>query len=404
MLARKAPKNGSAGAAAPVEGRDNISNLPDGVLHHILSFLPAQDVVRTCVLAKSWRHMWESTTVLRFVWGGTNEPESMIPEFVDHLLRLRIRGCTPLDTCEFRLLGYHEIDMTRINFWIRIALQCKVRVLELMCWGIPPLDDHPIFISQYLKKLQLAGLSDDEMPSRLLDFSCCPNLEDLKIVDCYLGCALLISSQSLKRLTIENGSFGPDCRMPICAPNLVSLWLEVSNGMIPSLQRMPSLLAAYVNIDSDVDCIDSDDDDDDGDDDEDNQSILLQGLSDVQNLVLKSFWTEMIIFRRDLKFCSSFNKLKSLLINEYWCEPPDFSALACLLKLSPVLEKLTLQLYSEGPEHEVEIKLSCKPLEMSAAISQHLKAVEVKCQVYDERVRNVLTFLSKLDILWFQII
>ena len=52
----------------------------------------------------------------------------------------------------------------------------------------------------------------------------------------------------------------------------------------------------------------------------------------------------------------------------------------------------------QGPKHKVEIKLSCKPLEMSAAISQHLKAVEVKCQVYDERVRNVLTFLSKLDI------
>ena len=124
--------------------------------------------------------------------------------------------------------------------------------------------------------------------------------------------------------------------------------------------------------------------------------------------------------------------MKSLLLDEYWCEPADFSALACLLKLSPVLEKLTLQLYSrvynfecyccvvettkrniivvcgliwakslhllQGPEHEVEIKLSCKPLEMSAAISQRLKTVEVKSQVYDERVRNVLTFLSKLNI------
>ena len=90
MLARKAPKNGSAGAAAPVEGRDHMSNLPDGVLQHILSFLPAQDVVRTCVLAKRWRHMWKSTTVLRFVCGGMNEQKSMkeIQDFVDQLLRL----------------------------------------------------------------------------------------------------------------------------------------------------------------------------------------------------------------------------------------------------------------------------------------------------------------------------
>lgn len=405
MLPRKAPKNASAAAAAPVEGRDHISNLPDGVLQHILSFLPAQDVVRTCVLAKRWRHMWESTTVLRFVCGRMKEPGSVdeIQEFVDHLLRLRIRGGTPLDTCEFRICEIDEFDWSRTNLWIRIALQCKVRVLQLMCSGIRPLDGHPIFISQYLKKLQLVGLHDDMMPSRFLDFSCCPNLEDLEIVDCYLGCALLISSQSLKRLTIEIGSFGDDCRMPICAPNLVSLWLEVCDGRIPSLERMPSLLTAYVEIYSDVDCVNSDSDDDDDDGNDDNQSILLQGLSDVRNLVLISYDTKMFVFRRDLEFCSSFNKLKSLLLDEYWCQPADdFSALACLLKLSPVLEKLTLQLYSKGPKHKVEIKLSCKPLDMSAAISQHLKTLEVKCEVYDERVHNVLTFLSKQLNIWFQ--
>ncbi|CAD6254351.1 unnamed protein product [Miscanthus lutarioriparius] len=78
--------------------------------------------------------MWESTTVLRFVCGLLKEPRSMeeIQEFMNHLLRLRIRGGTPLDTCEFRLLG-NEFDMSRILHWIRIALQCKVRLLELMC-------------------------------------------------------------------------------------------------------------------------------------------------------------------------------------------------------------------------------------------------------------------------------
>ena len=137
MLPQKAPKNASAAAADLVEGRDYISNLPDGVLQHILSFLPAQDVVRTCLLAKRWRHMWESTTVLRFVCGGLKEPGSVeeIKEFVDHLLRLRIRGGTPLDTCDFRfhLDENKDFDMSRIVLWIRIALQCKVRLLELMC-------------------------------------------------------------------------------------------------------------------------------------------------------------------------------------------------------------------------------------------------------------------------------
>jgi len=298
MLPQKAPKNASAAAADLVEGRDHISNLPDGVLQHILSFLPAQDVVRTCLLAKRWRHMWESTTVLRFVCGGLKEPGSVeeIKEFVDHLLRLRIRGGTPLDTCDFRfhLDENKDFDMSRIVLWIRIALQCKVRVLQFIFVGdnyqdILPQDDHPFFISQYLKKLELQGFDDNVVPSRLLDFSCCPNLEDLEIVDCYLGGALLISSQSLKCLTIEDCFFGyDDCRMPICAPNLVSLWLEVRDGRTPSLQRMPTLLTAFIKIHSYDDLVTLDSDDDS------NQSILLQGLSEVQNLVLISHDTDMV--------------------------------------------------------------------------------------------------------------
>jgi hypothetical protein len=44
-----------------------------------------------------------------------------------------------------------------------------------------------------------------------------------------------------------------------------------------------------------------------------------------------------------LKSCPTFNKLKTLLLNAYWCVGPDFDALTCILKHSPVLEKLTLQ-------------------------------------------------------------
>jgi len=34
-------------------------------------------------------------------------------------------------------------------------------------------------------------------------------------------------------------------------------------------------------------------------------------------------------------------------------------------------------------------------MEISTEISQHLKTLEVNCEVYDKRVCNVLTFLSK---------
>ena len=37
-------------------------------------------------------------------------------------------------------------------------------------------------------------------------------------------------------------------------------------------------------------------------------------------------------------------------------------------------------------------------MEKSNVISEHLKIVEVKCEVVDEKVLNVLKFLSKLSI------
>jgi hypothetical protein len=52
-----------------------------------------------------------------------------------------------------------------------------------------------------------------------------------------------------------------------------------------------------------------------------------------------------LVFTTDLKQCPTFSKLKTLLLNEYWCMGPDLDPLACILKNSPVLEKLTLQLF-----------------------------------------------------------
>uniref|UniRef100_A0A453N1D5 FBD domain-containing protein n=1 Tax=Aegilops tauschii subsp. strangulata TaxID=200361 RepID=A0A453N1D5_AEGTS len=87
-----------------------------------------------------------------------------------------------------------------------------------------------------------------------------------------------------------------------------------------------------------------------------------------------------------------------LLLNEYWCEAPDLDPLACILKNSPVLEKLTLQLFSKGPTHKVEMKGSYSRMEGPSAISEHLNIVEVKCNVVDEKILKVLKFLSAFNI------
>uniref|UniRef100_A0A453N1J6 FBD domain-containing protein n=1 Tax=Aegilops tauschii subsp. strangulata TaxID=200361 RepID=A0A453N1J6_AEGTS len=126
--------------------------------------------------------------------------------------------------------------------------------------------------------------------------------------------------------------------------------------------------------------------------------VLLDGISHAKHLKLISEIGKPI-FTRDLKHCPKFSKLKTLLLNEYWFEAPDLDPLACIMKNSPVVEKLTLQLFSKGPNHEVEMKGSYSSMEGPSAISEHLKIVEVKCNVVDKRILKVLRFLSALNIL-----
>ncbi|CAN0841153.1 Putative F-box/FBD/LRR-repeat protein At1g78760 [Linum grandiflorum] len=67
---------------------DRLSNLPDSVLHHILSFLETKYAVQTAVLSRRWRCAWKYVPALNF------HSESLIDYtsfkiFVDKVLSLR---------------------------------------------------------------------------------------------------------------------------------------------------------------------------------------------------------------------------------------------------------------------------------------------------------------------------
>ena len=44
--------------------QDRLSNLPDAILTHILSFLKTKDAVRTSILSTRWKSVWASVPTL----------------------------------------------------------------------------------------------------------------------------------------------------------------------------------------------------------------------------------------------------------------------------------------------------------------------------------------------------
>ncbi|KAF8648269.1 hypothetical protein HU200_064844 [Digitaria exilis] len=234
-------------ATIMTDSRDLISALPDDVLHLLLSFLPADEAVRTCVLAQRWRDLWRSARAVRITQsaravrttyrGKVNWTRRSLTNFLNHLLLLRAAG-SPMDEIEIscgRLRGdtcYDEHypcscyedrdgpsprdiaeaeDLSRsAGMWIRHALSiCKARALNvsyrysgrLRLGGVP-------FVSTQLTKAVFSWAS---FKSDRLDFSMCPALEDLTT------------------------------RTRISTPRVVSLDISVNTGRAPVIESMPSL-------------------------------------------------------------------------------------------------------------------------------------------------------------------
>jgi hypothetical protein len=193
---------GAAGQGPPPGGgggRDRISNLPDDPRHHIFSFVPAWEVVRTSALSRQWRHFWASVPCLDIHYpcgcrdddNDENEDEDKdededeaaaaaagggqdwYAEFVKHLL-LKRRSSAPVDT--LRLRWNHD----DANTWIAHAVRRKATHIELSGKRHHPVlePEYWIFLYGNLKILQLSHLrmNNDDL-SQLC--SRCTSLEEL---------------------------------------------------------------------------------------------------------------------------------------------------------------------------------------------------------------------------------
>ncbi|GJN09487.1 hypothetical protein PR202_ga27499 [Eleusine coracana subsp. coracana] len=129
---RWVPVNQAAGGASRGRGgsdpdpkADRLSALPDSLLHHILSFLKAWEMVQTCVLSRRWRHLWASVPCIDLRVGQNDC--GMIPEdFPGFVRQLACRrdASASLDTIRLRSNNVDDAyDEEDSKLWIRAAIR-----------------------------------------------------------------------------------------------------------------------------------------------------------------------------------------------------------------------------------------------------------------------------------------
>ncbi|GAU29479.1 hypothetical protein TSUD_65140 [Trifolium subterraneum] len=78
---------------------DKLSDLPNCIMVHILSFLNTKDAVRTCILSKRWKHIWKYIPTLTLHYSNFSTLKSF-DKFVSRVLSLRDNSIA-LNTIDF---------------------------------------------------------------------------------------------------------------------------------------------------------------------------------------------------------------------------------------------------------------------------------------------------------------
>nr|TKW08959.1 hypothetical protein SEVIR_6G059400v2 [Setaria viridis] len=392
-------RSGSKSAKA-LDFGDRISGLPDELLHHVMSFLPARDAVRTCVLSPRWRYLWASARHLNVDTEGFTTQRTF-KKIVTALLLSR--GYTPLDSfcLDADVPGFYlENFRDTAYLWICHALRSNVHTLsitdhdrndafiEFQDFEDDPdafQIDHCPFTSSYLKRLHLCGVFILECFLKKL-FSGCPALEDLDIINCVIH-DTEFSSATLKNLSIDFDSF-PSCEMygfkniVINMPSLVSLHIGAFLGALPSLVNVQSLRTASI-------CLD-----DQGATFADGCNIL-GALSNVKNLELLFLYgvSGRYSLQSDMQLCQvSFTNLTTLSVSD-WCLHDNCKALLYMLEHSPNLEELTLKMRKLRLHEYIDSSCSAAAADSAAPFNcEKLRKVEIVCPKGDKTVGMLVQY------------
>ncbi|XP_050238012.1 putative F-box/LRR-repeat protein At5g02700 [Mercurialis annua] len=361
---------------------DFISQLPDEILHNIISHLSLNEAAATSILSARWRHQWKTVDYPTFDIDlphlisistrnkslGKSRIVSLVSAILDQyqgsiIQELKIRFPTT-QVVSF----WSSEDMSPFFSWINTAFQRRVRnlVLDLQVFVLNPIDLDLLpsnFVS--LVSLRLVGfkyLLGDALIHCFL--SSCRSLQVL-CIDRFVGLEnLKICSSELKRLTISDSYVN---FLEISAPSLVSFEFRHISGITVCFKDAPSLKQISLEGYNSYEHLLSK-----------NLSPILGILSQLDSLALTQRYDSNSTRRRRIRNFPVLKNLKQLQLSEFRLTEFYYRDLAYtlipLLQASPELLKLSLInfQYSFNP-----LKSVLKPFPMCSHRHQCLEVVEI---------------------------
>ncbi|XP_074284213.1 putative F-box/LRR-repeat protein At3g58920 [Silene latifolia] len=111
---------------------DRLSDLPDFIIHQIISYLYTEEAYRTSVLSKRWNQVFTTNPILDFY--HYNFPTDMIPrylEYIDARMQKISRENLRIKTFKLALRRTDLLLGCKVDEWLEIAVRNQVAEIEL---------------------------------------------------------------------------------------------------------------------------------------------------------------------------------------------------------------------------------------------------------------------------------